>query len=135
MQRGDRGGGGVKLSVELGALTRSIREFRLENAYFVILTCLAGCERITGRDARVSLRDYGVGPVHCRAAKAGFFPEVVFDQSSVGALPPTATAALHDDLEHHKQLVDLSARIEEHHKQLAAAREANRGVMVELNRL
>ena len=62
MQGGDRGGGGVELSVELGALTGSIRELRFENAYFVILACLAGCERVAGRDARVPFRDYGVGP-------------------------------------------------------------------------
>jgi hypothetical protein len=57
-----------------------------------------------------------------------------FERSGLGA--PTATAALHDDLEHHKQLVlDLTALIEELDEELAAAREANRGLMGELNRL
>jgi Family of unknown function (DUF6262) len=56
-----------------------------------------------------------------------------FERSGLGA--PTATAALQDELEHHKQLaLDLSARIEEFEEELAAAREANRGLMAELNR-
>ncbi len=56
-----------------------------------------------------------------------------FERSGLGA--PTATAALQDELEHHKQLVlDLTSRIEELDEELAAAREANRGLMAELNR-
>ena len=56
-----------------------------------------------------------------------------FERSGLGA--PTATTALQDELEHHKQLVlDLTSRIEELDEELAAAREANRGLMAELNR-
>ena len=56
-----------------------------------------------------------------------------FERSGLGA--PTATAALQDELEHHKQLVlDLTGGIEELEEELAAAREANRGLMAELNR-
>jgi hypothetical protein len=56
-----------------------------------------------------------------------------FERSGLGA--PTATAALQDDLERHKQLMlDLTARIEELDEELAAAREANRGLMAVLNR-
>jgi hypothetical protein len=56
-----------------------------------------------------------------------------FERSGLGA--PTATAALQDELEHHKQLaLDLTSRIEELDEELAAAREANRGLMAELNR-
>ena len=56
-----------------------------------------------------------------------------FERSGLGA--PTATAALQEELEHHKQLVlDLTGRIEELDAQRAAAREAHRGLMAELNR-
>ena len=56
-----------------------------------------------------------------------------FERSGLGA--PTATAALQGELEHRKQLVlDLTSRIEELDEELAAAREANRGLMAELNR-
>jgi Family of unknown function (DUF6262) len=56
-----------------------------------------------------------------------------FERSGLGA--PSGIAVLQDDLEHHKQLVlDLTARIEELDEELAAAREANRGLMAELNR-
>jgi cell division protein FtsB len=56
-----------------------------------------------------------------------------FERSGLGA--PTATAAVQDELEHHRQLVlDLTSRIEELDEELAAAREANRGLMAELNR-
>lgn len=56
-----------------------------------------------------------------------------FERSGLGT--PTATAALQDDLEHHKQLVlDRDNRIEELEEELAAAREAVRGLMAELNR-
>jgi hypothetical protein len=48
---------------------------------------------------------------------------------------PIATAALQDELEHHKQLVlDLTSRIEELDDGLAAAREAHRRLIAELNR-
>jgi chromosome segregation ATPase len=56
-----------------------------------------------------------------------------FERSGLGA--PTATTTLQEDLEHHKQLViDLTARIGELDEELAAAREANRGLMAQLNR-
>ncbi|MET8877552.1 DUF6262 family protein, partial [Nocardia sp. NPDC004604] len=56
-----------------------------------------------------------------------------FERSGLGA--PTGTAALQADLEHHKQLViDLRGRIDERDEELAAAREANRSLMAELNR-
>jgi cell division protein FtsB len=56
-----------------------------------------------------------------------------FERSGLGA--PAATAALQDELEHQKQLVlDLTGRVEELDEELAAAREANRGLMAELNR-
>jgi hypothetical protein len=45
---------------------------------------------------------------------------------------PTATAALQDELE--QLVLDLTSRIEELDEELAAAREANRGLMAELNR-
>jgi cell division protein FtsB len=57
-----------------------------------------------------------------------------FERSGLGA--PMPTAALQADLEHHRQLViDLTARIEELDEELAAAREANRGLMGELSTL
>jgi hypothetical protein len=53
-----------------------------------------------------------------------------FERSGLGA--PAATAAIQADLEHHKQLMlDLTRRIEELEEELAAAREANRGLMAE----
>jgi hypothetical protein len=56
-----------------------------------------------------------------------------FERSGLGA--PTSTTVLRDELEHHKQLVlDLTNRIDELEEELAAAREANRGLMAELNR-
>jgi hypothetical protein len=69
-----------------------------------------------------------------RSSRRSAFDSCLPLQPWLGA--PTATAALHDDLEHHKQLVlDLAARIEELDEELAAAREANRGLMGELSRL
>jgi chromosome segregation ATPase len=54
-----------------------------------------------------------------------------FERSGLGA----PTAALQDELEHNKQSVlDLTSRIEELDEELAAAREANCGLMAELNR-
>lgn len=56
-----------------------------------------------------------------------------FERSGLGA--PTGIAALQADLEDHKQLVlDLTSHIQELEEELAAAREANRGLMAELNR-
>jgi hypothetical protein len=58
--------------------------------------------------------------------------EQAFERSGLGAL--TATAALQDDLERNKLVLDLTARIEELDEELSAAREANRGLMAVLNR-
>lgn len=56
-----------------------------------------------------------------------------FERSGLGA--PIATAALQDELEHQKQLVlDLTGRVEELDEEPAAAREADREFIGELNR-
>jgi hypothetical protein len=48
---------------------------------------------------------------------------------------PATAAGLQTELEHHKQLViELRARLDEREEELAAAREANRSLMAELNR-
>jgi hypothetical protein len=61
------------------------------------------------------------------------FGQQAFERSGLGA--PTSTAALQDDLERHKQLLlDRDNRITELEEELAASREANRGLMAELNR-
>jgi hypothetical protein len=56
-----------------------------------------------------------------------------FERSGLGA--PTTTTGLQAELEHHKQLViELRAGLDERDDELAAAREANRSLMAELNR-
>ena len=55
-----------------------------------------------------------------------------FERSGLGV--PATAAGLQTELEHHKQLViELRARLDEREEELAAAREANRSLMAELN--
>jgi hypothetical protein len=64
---------------------------------------------------------------------SGLLGQQAFERSGLGA--PSNLAAVQADLEQHKQLVlDLRSRIEELDDEVAAAREANRSLMAELNR-
>ena len=57
-----------------------------------------------------------------------------FDRSGLGA--PTNTAALQSEIDRHRQTVlDLTRALEERDEELAAARETNRRLMTELNRI
>lgn len=57
-----------------------------------------------------------------------------FDRSGLGA--PSNTAALQAEIDRHRQTVfDLTRALEERDEELAAARETNRRLMAELNRI
>ena len=80
------GSGRVESMVQFGAFVRLVREFCSQGGEFVVLAGLTWRESLARGDADVPFGQYPYGSVHGGATEAGFFPEVVLDQPSVGAL-------------------------------------------------